>query len=154
MNKPNGQILEVKTEIRNNNQMVALLEDAFITFQWIDRLQGKSRLSSTSQPSLTSPPSSPTQPTWCAPTFSKWFNLQDSHAVSFSLTFPAFFLWLIWSSGDCNSTQKNNWTTFTTFWPPFTSSSMINHPSRLSRASSNWCPYFASASQAKLSRIY
>ena len=59
-----------KSRNRQQEQLVAVLEDAFTTFQWIDRLQSKSWQPSTSPPSLTSPPSSPTQPTWCAPTFS------------------------------------------------------------------------------------
>ena len=45
----------------------AVLVHAFVTFQWIDSLQGKSWLSSTSPPSLTSPPSSPPM----SPTFFK-----------------------------------------------------------------------------------
>ena len=84
--------------ITRQMHFVAVLTDAIVTFQWIGRLQGESWLSSTSPPSLTSPPASPTQPTWCAPTFSTWFDLQDSHDGSFALTCPAFFLWLRWSS--------------------------------------------------------
>ena len=121
MKNSNTQIL--KPENWNNNKTNVVKGKCICLFQWIDSLQGKSWLSSTSPPSLTSPPSSPTQPTWCAPTFSKWFNLQDSHDVSFASTCPAFFLWMRWSSPSglqVTATQrKKNWTTITTFLFPF-----------------------------------
>ena len=45
--KSNMRILAVNKEIRKNNKkmaLVAVLLDAFVTFQWIGRLRGKSWL--------------------------------------------------------------------------------------------------------------
>ena len=114
----------VKIEIRHITRQIMLVPlrvDAFDTFQWLGRLLGKSWLPSTSPPSLTSSSSSPAQPTWCAPTFSKWSNLQDSHVFPFASTSPAFSLWLWWSSPTPRELQvitnrRNiNWTPFIIF---------------------------------------